>query len=416
MYLRKSTGISPESILRLLPKALRGPSIRKRLRLDCHVPPECEFKLADTRDEIEQAFHLLYKSHIKQNYQEPNESQLRLMKHFALPTTSILVAKVDGHVVGTLTIIRKSGFALPIESILDLQDLELGGKTIAEVGSLAFDSEKYPQANRLLFPLLKYFWDYISSYIQIDRIVIAVHPSQAMFYEDILLFKRLARRPVRKYAFANQAPAIGLWADVQSLPMLFEEAYSQHKSESNLYDYFINSCFAKQFHFPQAFQGTVFQPTMSAESLEYFFAVRSDIFKNLSTSEKLVLKRLYPGISYQNLFAKLENESTLVSEPRFFSKLDAVDVVTLQKFDVLDISLRGIKAMGGHMELDQVRMIRIALKDQSTCEVRIRVAWFNKNTGAWGAEILKPTLKWINHVQNYQNQFALSRESRLKAV
>src|SRR5438046_1906361 len=109
-------------LLSLLPKTMRYRLYRRRLYLS-PPSPGITFRLADNQSELEQAFQLLHDSYVRSGFMKPHPSGLRVTKYQALPATTNLVAVVGSEVVGTVSLIRRSAFGLPIESIFDLSHI-----------------------------------------------------------------------------------------------------------------------------------------------------------------------------------------------------------------------------------------------------------------------------------------------------
>ena len=67
-----------------------------------------ECKIASSIDEWRDAFALVHDSYLRAGLSEPRASGLRVTPYHLLPTTSTLIARYDGDVVGTLTLICDS--------------------------------------------------------------------------------------------------------------------------------------------------------------------------------------------------------------------------------------------------------------------------------------------------------------------
>jgi hypothetical protein len=74
-------------------------------------------KFAETKDEYEQAFSLVYNTYLNIGVIKPNRSNLRLTLYHALPTTKVLIVKKNKTVISTLTTILDNPLGLPLYSI-----------------------------------------------------------------------------------------------------------------------------------------------------------------------------------------------------------------------------------------------------------------------------------------------------------
>ncbi len=114
---------------------------RDKIRLKYHLDKPYIVKIADTLNEIEQAYTML-----QDCYQESGilcnrkDTPMRITKHQIIPSTSLIVLKLHDEVIGTISLIEDSPFGLSIDQMSDLRFLRKTGKKIAEVSS--FDIKK----------------------------------------------------------------------------------------------------------------------------------------------------------------------------------------------------------------------------------------------------------------------------------
>ena len=86
--------------------------------VDCNPSPSKRLvlKLAETREELEACFAVLHDAYVDSGFMKPDPSGMRVTIYHALPTTSILCAKYDGEVVGTISLIRESALGVPLQA------------------------------------------------------------------------------------------------------------------------------------------------------------------------------------------------------------------------------------------------------------------------------------------------------------
>jgi hypothetical protein len=70
----------------------------------------------------------------------------------------------------------------------------------------------------ILFPLMKFMYEYCTTFFDTRHLVIAVHPTRIEMYESLLFFERLTENKVDNYDFANGAPAVGASLDLKHAP------------------------------------------------------------------------------------------------------------------------------------------------------------------------------------------------------
>lgn len=160
------------------------------------------YRIARTKDEIEQAFRLVYKEYAKRRYiPKDYKSKLRLSIYNALPKTTIFIAKMGKKVVATVTLICDSPLGLPIDKIYkkELDCLRKKGRRISECSQLATDSNLFPRHWFSMFNFGKFMFIYRLFKILLDYAVyveglqdfcIAIHPRHQYLY-NLIGFEKL---------------------------------------------------------------------------------------------------------------------------------------------------------------------------------------------------------------------------------
>ena len=123
--------------LAVLPVEWRFSIYRSMVECDPSPDPRLELKIAETREELEGCFRLLHDAYVSSGFMKPDPSGMRVTIYHALPTTTTLCAKVDGKVVGTLSLIRDGVFGFPLQSAFDLLAVRAKSGQIAEISALA---------------------------------------------------------------------------------------------------------------------------------------------------------------------------------------------------------------------------------------------------------------------------------------
>ena len=152
---------------------------------------------------------------------------MRVTIYHALPTTTTLCAKFDGEVVGTLSLIRESLFGFPLQTIFDLTPVRQLRGNLAEVSALAVHPKFRKTGGAILFPLMKFMYDYCTTFFDTRHLLIAVNPNRIEMYESLLFFQRLKENTVDNYDFANGAPAVGASLDLYKAPEVFDKTYGK---------------------------------------------------------------------------------------------------------------------------------------------------------------------------------------------
>lgn len=166
-------------------------------------------KVVDRHSEREQAFQLAHEVYCRAGLTEGNRVGKRVMRHHLLDTTDVLIAKLNGQVNFTVTLVCDGDFGLPMESLFadEVEDMRSQGIRMAEVSCLASSID--PDKKRLRFDTLV---SMISLLIQtarrrgMDRLMLAVHPKHAKAYER--LFGCVRCSDVKEYAAVRGNPAV----------------------------------------------------------------------------------------------------------------------------------------------------------------------------------------------------------------
>ena len=120
-------------IINLLPRFMQRKLLLKKVDYDFRLPDGIVFKPAENQAEIEAALEILHDSYVDQNLMNPQKGNIRITKYHILPTTSILVVKLRGEVIGTMSIIMDSAFGLPLEELWGLDHLRKKYSRLCEV-------------------------------------------------------------------------------------------------------------------------------------------------------------------------------------------------------------------------------------------------------------------------------------------
>ena len=299
---------SLRKVFSFLPRSLRFALYRSFV--DCDPKPDQRLilKIAETKEELEACFKLLHDAYVGSGFMQPHPSGMRVTIYHALPTTTTLCAKFDGEVVGTISLIRESVFGFPLQSIFDLNEVREKKGRIAEVSALAVHPKFRKTGGSILFPLMKFMYEYCTTFFDTRHLVIAVNPNRIEMYESLLYFERLTQHAVDNYDFVNGAPAVGASLDLHAAPDILKLAYGRKPKRKNLYQYFVHTRL-RNIVLPGRRYFTTNDPVMTPELLNYFFNQRTLTFQHLSEREKGLLHSIYNLSEYKQLLPAVFSES-----------------------------------------------------------------------------------------------------------
>lgn len=294
-------------LLGFLPRSLRFALFRAMIDCDPHPDSRLVLKIADTKEELEACFRLLHDAYVASGFMKPDPSGMRVTIYHALPTTTTLCAKFDGEVVGTMSLIREGVFGFPLQSIFDLSAVRAKEGNIAEISALAVHPKFRKTGGAILFPLMKFMYEYCTEFFDTRHLVIAVNPNRIEMYESLLFFERLQENVVDNYDFANGAPAVGGVLDLHGAKGRFKSVYGRRRDSKNLYKYFVETqlCNVQK---PIRKYFTTNDPVMSVDVLDHFFNHANSAFDALDSRKKLLLKSIYNLPDYTRVLPILPNQ------------------------------------------------------------------------------------------------------------
>jgi len=309
----------------MLPQGRRHDIYRSFVECDPAPNQRLVLKIAETKEELEACFKLLHDAYVSSGFMTPDPSGLRVTIYHALPTTTTLCAKLDDQVIGTLSLIRESAIGFPLQRIFDLTEVREKAGYIAEVSALAIHPKFRRTGGTILFPLMKFMYEYCTTFFDTRHLVIAVNPRHIEMYESLLFFRRLNANMVENYDFVNGAPAVGATLDLKYAPEILRKAYAHKSPRRNLYHYFKETTLPN-IQIPRRRFFTTNDPVLTPDLINYFFNERTTVFADLSERKKTLLHLIYDLPEYRKVLpptANMPSESQQRQHQRFSVKCPA---------------------------------------------------------------------------------------------
>ncbi|MBK7674013.1 MAG: GNAT family N-acetyltransferase [Candidatus Accumulibacter sp.] len=378
--------------------------------VDCDPAPDerLVLKIAETQEELEACFTLLHDAYVGSKFMRPDPSGMRVTIYHALPTTTTLCAKYDGEVVGTLSLIRESVLGFPLQRIFDLTALREKKGNIAEVSALAIDRRFRRTGGTILFPLMKFMYEYCTTFFDTRHLVIAVNPGHIEMYESLLFFKRLTQNVVENYDFVNGAPAVGATLDLTTAQEIFRKHYSSKPPKRNLYAFF-TEVKLPNIHLPPRRFFTTNDPVLTPELLDYFFNVRTSVFSQLSDRKKCLLHTIYDLPAYRDVLRAISEDTQddtgrrrhrrfSVRCPARFSIRESDGTENKVDLEVVQLSRYGFQAHAlKTVPINVWGEMRIQLGPSEVSRIKV-AASRGSETGVYGFRMGEPDLIWRKFV------------------
>jgi hypothetical protein len=281
-----------------------------------------EVKIAESREEMEGAFRLLYGIYSKAGYIkehiQTNASELYVNLYMLLPGTRMFIVKKGEQVVATMSAVMDSSFGLPIDEIFPEEMTELRtrssvpDKHVVSLGKFfwnsreahrlvefvnrqgarlaeltAFAQDVSVQATSSFLDLMKLAFKY-GLMISLNSYVIEVTPNHAPFYQRFWRFKPFA---TGKLFPGDNAPAVAMSCD--SLP--FIQSFTKAEDGSGTMVSLLNV--APWEH--RVLTSAVLRPVISPEILRYFLKEKTSVWEQ--TPQKM-------RESFRSLHARFGND------------------------------------------------------------------------------------------------------------
>lgn len=170
-------------------------------------------KFAETKDELEQTFRLIYDVYLKRGI-IPHEKKHKMTYniHYLLPSTTHIIAKSYDTVISNLTeMFDNAYFGLPMDSLYkkEVDVLRKKGRKIVELSGLATPKEhRWKNIFHYLVQVMYWF----SLYSDVDDVCVTVNPRHVRYYMYLFPFEQFGQE---RYYERVGAPAIALRGKVK---------------------------------------------------------------------------------------------------------------------------------------------------------------------------------------------------------
>jgi hypothetical protein len=198
--------LNPQTYVSGSSETERAPRIRIAPLL---VEEQTAVSIAACRDQWRAAFRLVYEAYVGAGLAKPNVYRMRVTPYQLLPTTEIFVAARQQQVVATMSLVRDGELGLPMEAVYaeEVEGLRDAGFRLAEVSCLADrrqTDERSPATAMRLMSLMAQ----CAEQRGVDRLLIAVHPRHARFYQRFTAFEPIGG--LKSYHAVCDRPAVAM--------------------------------------------------------------------------------------------------------------------------------------------------------------------------------------------------------------
>jgi hypothetical protein len=309
-----------------------------------YYDPDYTVEIAKSLEDLHGAYKLLHDCYVGIKIIDPQPSGLRCNLHSFLPTTTIIVAKYKGQVVGTVSAIKDSSSGLPSDQDFQNENdrFRRQGKTLVEASALAV-APPFRGNHSVSFLLMKYLYNYCRNCFRGDYMIGAVHPKSEDFYKALWQFKKNGS-PIQ-YGSLKGAAAIHISMDLS--PKHFQKVirdFGPDDADKN----FGSMIMAKdsRFLYPNEKEGLSIHPVITPEMLKHFCLEQKEVWSRLSTNDQKTLIQVYSTyFGYESMNAFRWYHAPLQVEQEYRTPVQLSSVVSLAEqssfCEILDITSGG---------------------------------------------------------------------------
>jgi hypothetical protein len=283
-----------ELLLAALPKKVAHQWIRKSLNLAIaeSSTQNMKIELASSLADLSAALILVQRNFEGEGYAQKVPGSLRLTPYHLLPETVVIVAKIDNRVVATISVIPRTEFGIPLDGCCQLDSfLNDKGKTV-EISALAVDSDFRGQQGAVLFNLMKYMYHCNVDTLQVNMEVIGVNPRMIALYEAILLFKNIPNSKKVDYDFANGAPVVPMYFNLDAAVDTYTNVYKEKRAHQNVMSFFLKDP-PTEFSLPAPEKLDQILPQRNPEKLRVILGWNLEMVQNLAGEKLRLIENLY---------------------------------------------------------------------------------------------------------------------------
>jgi len=190
--------------------------------------PTCKIiqKIAQTRQEREAAFSLIYKSYLRAGLCEPNQFGLRISPYQLSPSSEMFITVSDGEVVATVSLVIDSDMGLPMELVYPEQvnEARQNGYLMGEISCLADRRKDHRRIIQNLCELTGLLVQY-ARFQRLDGVMLVSHPKHARFYKRYMGYESIG--PIRPYEEVQNQLAEPLRFDFANIGSASEQLYQR---------------------------------------------------------------------------------------------------------------------------------------------------------------------------------------------
>ena len=222
-------------------QAMKLTALQHLIKIDESKMAEYCFKLATTTKDYFAALKLVQDVYINEGYVNADDAACpcRILENHFFEQTAVFIGKKNEELVFTVSLFPDSANGLPMDSVYkkEMDALRKQGRAIGEVGCLATHPEFRDGSQNIPMHGNKIMFKYATEYLNLDDLVITVHPKHAVVYKDVLMFDEIGKGQIKAHPKVNANPAVALRLDLHEAEEKCRHFYQNNSLETNLHHF-----------------------------------------------------------------------------------------------------------------------------------------------------------------------------------
>ncbi len=266
-------------------KLTNGELFRRRIKVNEEGIENINFKIAETKAELESAFHLTHQIYVQNGYMNPCPSGLRFNFFNAMPYSQTFIANANDQTIMTMSLFPDSPLGMPADCMFQekINEYRLQGRYLAEIGANVSTINN----QKALMHLIKIMHSYARDYLKIDDFVITVPPKHKNFYIHVLGFELFGEQT--EYAYVNDNPAVALKLDLHENKNIYWNNYPREPLENDLHHFL----FVKDSHLIALPEKKVPLKVWDNQIFDYFFKEKTNFYVEADDKTKSLIEKYY---------------------------------------------------------------------------------------------------------------------------
>lgn len=376
-----------KSFIRSIPQRYKGPLLRSMVNVPTKAPSNLVVKFVEDESEYLHAFKLLKECYVEAGICE-DKYKIKVSKFHTLPTSKIIIVKIENEVVATMTHIMDGPMGLPCEQYWSIDHLRNEGALVAELSSLAVKKSFRKDYGLFMF-LTRFALEYAMNHLMVDYWVMVTHPNAKEFYSEILCFEPISSESFQcEYVMGAQGFAQKL--NLNTLEKRFRELYAGKALSKNIFEFYFKRKFSHIFYFEKE-TDSISIPMSKGLFLNLFEKLTPTIM-SLTPGDKKILQGLYSFNEGQSNFSQ-ESHRSFHRTPTCLPGVMASDLPEMP-VKVLNISKGGVKVLSSFkFDVNSIFTLRVKDGEGGTLQVPVQVCWTHNKFS--GLKVIGPTsLEW----------------------